>query len=117
MSQPACATISRGSCGTLHLHVWSERFRITAEDAARLAVLGRKVPVYASRWNELGLPRPGGFAYPNGTGCAVQFAIGRRTYHVPHEVFLSLVLGKIAGVPLAEIVTDDTPAGAGDGRV
>jgi hypothetical protein len=103
------ATISRGSSGTLHLLVWGERYRIPAEDAALLAILGRKIPVYPRSNGEHGLPRPAGFAYPNVTGHAVQFSIGTETYHISRDLFLALCLGEIASAPLYGIVTDDEP--------
>gem|GEM_PF-3545922 len=102
----AAGTITRGSCGTLHLAIHGREYRITPEDGSLLAVLGRKIPVYPEPGDGPGLVPPAGFACPGGSGCIVRFRIGGNSCCVPRDRFLALCLGRIVTLPLTGMMTD-----------
>ena len=109
--------ICRGSSGILHVNFRGIPYRIDEEDAALLAVLGRKIPVYPDCPEHHELTHPAGFAYANTTGRAIQFATRYGTYHINRDLFLSICLGEIAAAQLVAIATDDESAGFPGGAV
>jgi hypothetical protein len=102
--------ICRGSSGTLHLNFQGVPYRIDEEDAALLAVLGRKIPIYPEIPEQHKLAHPAGFAYISTTCRAIRFGIRSETYHISRDLFLLICLGEIAAASLVEIATDETSA-------
>jgi hypothetical protein len=104
---PILPQIRRGSSGIIHLRILGEPFQIHAEDAALLAILGRKIPIYLKWTNSGELPCPAGFGCRDISGRAVQFVIRNETFHLPQDVFLSICLGEITVAWLEEVITDN----------